>query len=457
MSKFYDSIGLDITKFQDQGWKGPSARIPLGRTFEFIQEPYGIYFGAKFGQKPGMWLIDPWNKKLEGSPLAPPIRKQILEYRETLAKVGPKTPQLDSMTMEEYMMSLGLSRETIRTFYTPGPTDGWGLGPDVISAYCGVTWGSMNRGSGQTSLAFPGGNDGIGRHMVKTLIPSAISGPNTVEGVYRGRIDFSALDKPGQPVRIRLGSTVAGVKHEGEPRNSKAVSVMYMQNGKAYSVKARAVVMANGSWTTKHIVLDLDSERRDAYNQFRRSPCMIANVALRNWRFLYRMGTSGGYWLEGMGVYGGIRTVPTFATDVKEIGPDSPVVLTLKVLFCRPGLPMEEQQTRGRAELLSTPFREYERKIRDQLTDMFAASGFDARRDIAGIILNRWGHAYASPQPGFFFGKDGKPPFRDILRNSSFGRIAFANTDLSGDPSHVTAIEEGERAAGQLLDGALDG
>jgi spermidine dehydrogenase len=118
---------------------------------------------------------------------------------------------------------------------------------------------------------------------------------------------------------------------------------------------------------------------------------------------------------------------------------------------------MEEQQKRGRAELLSTPFRDYEHKIRGQLTDMFSASNFDASRDIAGIILNRWGHAYASPQPGFFFGKDGKPAFRDILRKSSFGRIAFANTDLSGDPSHVTAIEEGERAAGQLLDGALRG
>jgi spermidine dehydrogenase len=457
MARFYDSIGLDITKFQDQGWKGPSPRIPLGRTFEFIQEPYGIYFGAKFGKKPGMWLIEPWKKQLEGAPIAPSARAEMLKYRETLARVGPKTPQLDSMTMEQHMMSLGLSRETIRTFYTPGPADGWGLGPDVISAYCGITWGSMNRGSGQNSLAFPGGNDGIGRHMAKTLMPNAISGPNTVEGVYRGRINFSELDKPGQPVRVRLGSTAVGVRHDGDPRNSKAVFVTYTQDGKAYRVKARAVVMANGCWTTKHIVLDLDAARRDAYNQFHRSPCLMANVALRNWRFLYRMGISGGYWFEGMGVFGGIRTVPTFATDIKEVGPDSPVVLTFKVLFCRPGLPMEEQQRRGRAELFSTSFREYERKLREQLTDMFGASGFDAKRDIAGIILNRWGHAYASPQPGFFFGKDGKSAFRDILRNSSFGRIAFANTDLSGDPSHVTAIEEGERAARQLLDAALDG
>jgi spermidine dehydrogenase len=81
-----------------------------------------------------------------------------------------------------------------------------------------------------------------------------------------------------------------------------------------------------------------------------------------------------------------------------------------------------------------------------------AASGFDAKRDIGGIVLNRWGHAYCSPQSGFFFGQDGQPAAREILRRAPFGRIAFANTDLSGDPGHATAIEEGQRAAAQLLD-----
>jgi len=33
---------------------------------------------------------------------------------------------------------------------------------------------------------------------------------------------------------------------------------------------------------------------------------------------------------------------------------------------------------------------------------MFAASGFDAKRDIAGMVLNRFGHAFINPQPGFF-------------------------------------------------------
>ncbi len=455
--KFYDSIGLDLSKFQYQTWSGPNPEVPIGRSFEFIPSPYGLYFGSRFGQKPGMWLIDPWSKKLEGAPLPAAMRAEILKYREGPASRAPKAPQLDSITMEAHMMSFGLSQETIRTFFTPGPGDGYGLGPDVLSAYCGITGGSMNRGSGQNSLSFPGGNDGIGRHLVKTLIPDAIQGPWTVESIYKNKVDFSALDQPGQTVRIRLGSTVAGVEHEGEPSQSKFVSVMYTRNGKVYRLKARAVVMAGGSWTTKHIVLDLPSAHRESYNQFHRSPCMIANIALRNWRFLYKLGISGGFWFEGLGVFAGVRAVPTFSTELKTIGPDSPVVLTQKVLFCRPGLTMEEQQNRGRTEILATSFREYERKLRDQMTEMFSGSGFDAKRDIAGIILNRWGHAYASPQPGFFFGKDGKPAFRDILRNAPFGRIAFANTDLSGDPSHVTAIEEGQRAAGQLLDGALKG
>ena len=89
-------------------------------------------------------------------------------------------------------------------------------------------------------------------------------------------------------------------------------------------------------------------------------------------------------------------------------------------------------------------------------TDMFARSGFAASRDIAGIILNRWGHAYASPAPGFYFGKDGKPAPGDVLRAAPFGRIAFANTDLSGMPDHKSSIIEANRAVAQLLDQVLE-
>jgi hypothetical protein len=51
--------------------------------------------------------------------------------------------------------------------------------------------------------------------------------------------------------------------------------------------------------------------------------------------------------------------------------------------------------------------------------------GFDANRDIAGIITNRWGHAYITPQPGFYFGKDGNPAPRDS-RNQISDIACFA-------------------------------
>jgi spermidine dehydrogenase len=106
--------------------------------------------------------------------------------------------------------------------------------------------------------------------------------------------------------------------------------------------------------------------------------------------------------------------------------------------------------SRGRTELLGTTFREYERRIREQLTALFGRAGFDARRDIAGIILNRWGHAYLSPQPGFFFGRDGRPAPGEILRTQPVGRIAFANSDVTGIMDHRTSILEADRAVRQV-------
>jgi spermidine dehydrogenase len=454
MADFYASIGVDAGKFEYQSWQSSSPEIPVGRSFEHIRSPYGIYFGANFGQQPGTWVVDPWAKKLDGAPMPAVMRREILKYRELGAEHGDEHPHaLDAMTMEEYMMQkFGLSRETIRKFLVPGPGDGFGIGPDALSAYAfGFGGDPMNYGEETGLQSFPGGNAGFARHIVKTLLPAALPGPRTLEAVCRGRVNFGALDHPQQRARVRLRSTAVRVEHQGPAEHSEFVRVTYTRGGKVYFLKARAVVMAGGSWTTRHVVVDLPAEQRDAYAQFFRSPCMLVNVALRNWRFLYKRGISGAFWYGGLGIYGSVRKAPTFSTRNKTMGPDSPVVMTIKVLFCRPGLPLVEQQNAGRAELLSSSFRDYERRVREQLTEMFASTGFDAKRDIAGIVLNRWGHAYCSPQPGFFFGKDGQPAPREILRRAPFGRIAFANTDLSGDPGHATAIAEGQRAAGQLV------
>src|SRR5207249_7154078 len=101
------------------------------------------------------------------------------------------------------------------------------------------------------------------------------------------------------------------------------------------------------SWTAKHIMHDLPTSHREAYAQFYRSPCLMANIAVRNWRFLYKMGLSGCRWFGGLGDYVSVRKVALVGNEPSTIGPDSPTVLTIKVLFAQPGLSIAEQ---GRSE-----------------------------------------------------------------------------------------------------------
>jgi len=459
---FYNLIGMDRSAFTYQTWRGPSAEMPLSHSPYDEPQNYGFYFGSRFGQEPGVWLLDPWGKNLAGAPLPDTVKAEWLRTR-SVAQPGARpvtegdavSRQLDAITLEEHLMARHqITRETVRTFLSPLEGGGYGLGPDALSGYCAYAIETQYPGDGDDGLGdqmFPDGNTGFARLMVKTLIPDAFAGPRTIDAVWQHRVRFAALDRAGQPTRIRLNATVVHVAHAGDPAHAPHVVITYVRGNRLFSVKARSVVMAGGSWTAKHIIADLPDSHRAAYAEFYRSPCLMVNIAVRNWRFLYGMGMSGCRWFGGLGNYLSVRKQATLGGMPGTFGPDSPTVLTIKVLFAQPGLPIGEQGSRGRAQLLSTSFAQYERAFRQQLGDMFVPGGFDPRNDIAGIILNRWGHAYVNPQPGFFFGLAGQPAPRDLLRNSPHGRIAFANTDLAGAADHRNSIREAERAVDQLI------
>ena len=464
LAEFYPSIGIDRDLFDYQTWNGSGPELPVGRTC-YLSGGRGssFYFGEAFGRPEGTLLVDPIGRQLEGAPVSEDVRREVLSAsRETevRAKWQPKAHgdeaarRLDAMTLEDHVIeAYGVSRDTVRRFMSPILGGGSGLGADVLSAYSDYAADVLLPWRYADGVQmFPGGNAGVARHIVKSLLPDSIPGSNTLQDVARGHVSRTVLDRAGQRVRIRSEATVVAVEHEGTVERAEAVRVVYSRHGRLRAVRARHVIVAGGSWTARHIIRDLPESHQQAYAQFVRTPALVAHVAVKNWRFLYERGIHECRWFEGFGNFLAVRRLPTFGPGRPTLSPDSPVLLTFKVLFPSPGDPLDKQVQKGRAELFATPYREYERRLREQLSMIFASAGFDARRDIVAIVLNRWGHAYLSPQPGFFFGRDGAPAPGEVLRHQPVGRIAFANSDLAGIMDHRSSIIEAKRAAQQIVD-----
>src|SRR5581483_4090584 len=119
--------------------------------------------------------------------------------------------------------------------------------------------------------------------------------------------------------------------------------------------------------------------------------------------------------------------------------------------FHQPGLSLVDQGHAGRGRLFSTSYRDYETQVRKQMVALFGGAGFDPERDIAGIVTNRWGHAYCNAGPGFYTPRDGKPTPADRLRQP-LGRLVFAHSELNGNQHWPIAAAEGRRGALQVVE-----
>jgi spermidine dehydrogenase len=312
----------------------------------------------------------------------------------------------------------------------------------------------VSRGRGRDAelpLSFPGGNSAFARFFVKDLIPNSIDGAHSFADILNKSVRFEELDRAGNPIRMRVGATAVRIEHDGPPERARHVWVTYEQGGKAYRVKARGVVMASGGWVNQHIIRDLPEDIVEAYTHFHHSPALIVNVALTNWRFMYKLGITAAEWYSGFGWSANLRQ-PMIVGDYKPpLDPDKPTVLTFYTGIATPGLPVYEQGVQGRWKLFSTTFAEYERQIREQMVRQFGSAGFDPERDIAGIILNRWGHARLVQQPGYYHGRDGRPSPREVVQRG-FGRIVVGHSELNGHQSWSGGVAQGYRAAEQILD-----
>ena len=418
----------------------------------------GYYFDKPLGSRRA-WVVDPWSDHLQRAPIAAATRRDWLRWKNApvLTRGDEATTDrwLDSMSYGDLMVrELGLSKALFPLADPLVATADYGVSSDAVSAYgaklLGLPGTARDDGPPGEAFSFPGGNAAILRHIVKAMLPEAISGSRAFADVLYAPINFAALDRP-QHTRIRLNATAVSVRHDGPPDTAGQVDVVYAVDGQLHKVSSKAAIVAAGGWVTRRIVRDLPESYRAAYEQFHHGPILVANVAVRNWQAMANLGITAARWFDGFGFFLNVRQPMVIEGVPVPLDPAKPAMLTLYIGYPQAGQSVEVQTMSGRARLFGSSYADLELEVRRQLQQMFASAGFDARRDIAGIIFNRWGHAYIAPQPGFYFGSADRPAPLEVIRER-YGRIAFGHSELSGRQSWGRAAQESRRALKQVLE-----
>jgi spermidine dehydrogenase len=411
-----------------------------------------------------------WRNGFAEAPISDNLKNALMQLE--LYRTPPDRKDweswLDSMTYKQFLLNVAKVPadviDDVCAYLDPVMASmGCGQGSDIISAYSAFNYmmpgvngysryltDGIDPTDGIHLATFPGGNTYQAKRFLQLAKPEALSPASNLYELQNATVQWDQLDQPNQNYRLRLGATVFGVRHDGDPATSKEVRVTYFKDGKAGTVRAKGAICAGQQHVNRRICLDLSDEVMEAMNAFHHSPVLVLNVALRNWKFLDKAGVSCVRWFEGQGWWLGLRrNLVLNGKETQPLDPNKPVVLTQYIPFTIPGEPFPDQCTKARQKMFEMPFAEIEANVRSQFNEMFGPYGFDDKRDIAGIIANRQGHAYVVAPPGFFFGKDGKPAPKEVLKKP-FHRIAFSHSELFGAQMWESAADEGARAAKQM-------
>ncbi|MDH4047711.1 MAG: NAD(P)/FAD-dependent oxidoreductase [Gammaproteobacteria bacterium] len=302
---------------------------------------------------------------------------------------------------------------------------------------------------------FPDGNATVARLLVRNMIPAAAPGRD-MEDIVTARFDYSRLDDPESPVRLRLNSTVVRARHVND-RFSEPVDVTYVRDGKGHKVRGDKVVMACYNALIPRLCAEMPEAQKSALANCIRAPLVYSNVLVRNWQSFARLGINWVYCPAGYHHSIALDYPVSIGAYQCPKSPDEPIVLHLTRVPGEPGNPSaREQFAAGKRDLLTTSFEVFERNIRDQLNRLLGPGGFDSARDIAAITVNRWPHGYAysydpqSDQVAFEPSRWPKDKRHWEIGSRRFGNISIAGTDAASNAMTESAIVEAFRAVGDL-------
>jgi spermidine dehydrogenase len=416
--------------------------------FQETQVDVGHFFGA-LGWRRNIWAND-----LADTPYSTGARRDLLAWRAGHGPVSEaESRRLDTFTYKHYLETVCAYDRAVTRMVEPIIGLLSGVSTDAACARLGRQL--VEPPDKAMALSFPGGNAPFARALLRALSPQGLPGEDFSTLLF-GPVNFDALDRDGEPVRIRLNATAVRVEHVHAGLGRDALAITYEKGGALFRVKTRAAVMASGGWINKHILADMPPDLQAAYAQFSYAPALIVNVALRQWRFMYDLGITACRWFEqegGIGYCCNIRQNMVTSAHTPPLHPDRPAVLSFYMGLPIAGLPAAEQGAISRARFLATPYVDFELRVRRQMRSLFASRGFAPARDIAAIVLNRWGHARLIEPPGFHYGVDGKPSPLERVREG-YGLVAIGHSELNGAQHWGSALEygkrAGEKAAGML-------
>ena len=295
---------------------------------------------------------------------------------------------------------------------------------------------------------FPDGNASIARLLVRKMIPKVAPG-NTMKDVILAKFDYSKLDTSDNLVRLRLNSTVVTVK---DPNGD--VNIGYLdKKGKLHRIQAKHSIMAGYNMMVPHIVTDMPKEQKEALSANVKACLVYSKVIIRNWKSFAKLGVHEIY--APKMPYTRIKLdYPVNIGGYKHSqNPNEPMCLHMVYvpIIPGPGLDARSKFRLARYKLLSTPFSEYEKEIRNQLQRMLGSAGFDHKNDILGITVNRWSHGYSYTYNSLYDNLNESSKIIETAR-SPIGNVTIANSDSSWIPFTQTAIDMAYRAVNELSD-----
>ncbi len=475
-------LGIDppalLAKCADEGvYKG------LGPAVFFDKETFGtdrLVTGMPSGEfdRPSTGNPTTWEGFLSNTPFSQTAQRDIARLQTAKVDYMPglsqseKKARLAKTSYKTFLLEFVKVSPEVLPFYQTRTHGLYGVGIDAVSAldcwaysYPGFEGMNLDRvpspGLGYTASGevterepyyfhFPDGNASIARMLVRWLIPDAAPG-HTAEDIVTAKVDYSRLDRPNSPVRIRLNSTAVRVRHVGDPASARQVEVVYAQRNRVYRVQAGGAVLACWNMVVPYLCPELPSSQKEALKYGAKVPLVYTSVAIRNWTSFEKLGIER---VSCPGMYHSGLNLDA-AVDIGDYksskSPREPILVRMERTPCKPGLSEREQHRIGRFDLLTTPFSTFERKIRDQLARVLGSGGFDPARDIQAITVNRWPHGYAY-EYNALFDPDWPAGERPCDRaRRPFGRITIANSDAAAAAYTDQAINQGYRAVQELL------